>query len=152
MSETTEKKSVVVSKDKKPAFVPEVVLMMSKITEHKLNGLNYLERSKKIHLYVRSICMVAHLNKDPPTNDLKELWMEENARLYLEIRNSIDSGVIGLINHCEFVKKIRDCLEFLYYGKGNVSRILEVCKAFHRLEKHDRYLTTHFMELKKIYE
>ena len=49
--------------------------------------------------------------------------------------NSIDNEVIGLINHCEFVKELMDYLEFLYSGKGNVLRIFEVCKAFHRLEK-----------------
>ena len=43
MSDTAEKKSVVVSNDQEPALVPEVVPMMSKITEHKLNGLNYLD-------------------------------------------------------------------------------------------------------------
>ena len=112
--------------DKKPAAVPEVVPMMSKITEHKLNGLNYLEWSKTIRLYVRSICMAAHLTKEPPTNDLKEQWMEEDARLYLQIRNSIDNDVIGLINHCEFVKELMDYLEFLYSRKGNVSRIFKV--------------------------
>ena len=116
--------------DKKPAAVPEVVMMMSKITEHKLNGLNYLEWSKTIRLYVRSIQMVAHLTKEPPTDDSKEQWMEEDAHLYLQIRNSIDSEVIGLINHCEFVKELMDYLEFLYYGKGNISRIFEVYKAF----------------------
>ena len=115
--------------DKNPVVVSEVVPMMSKITEHKLNGLNYLEWSKTICLYVRSILMVAHLTKDPPTDDLKEQWMEEDARLYLQIRNSIDSEVIGLINHSEFVKELMDYLEFLYYGKGNVPRIFEVCKV-----------------------
>ena len=38
---------------KKPDVASEIVLMMSKITEHKLNGLYYLEWNKKI--YVRSI-------------------------------------------------------------------------------------------------
>ena len=47
--------------------------------------------------------MVAHLNKDPPIDDLKEQLMED-ARLYLQIRNSIDNEVIGLINHYDFVK------------------------------------------------
>ena len=78
--------------------------------------------------------------------------MEEDARLYVQIRNSIDSEVIGLINHCEFVKKLMDCLEFLYSGKGNVSQIFQVCKAFHRPGKHDKSLTAHFMEFKKTYE
>ena len=55
--------------DKKPVVMSEVVLMMSKITEHKLNGFNYLEWSKTIQIYVRSIRLAAHLKKDPPTND-----------------------------------------------------------------------------------
>ena len=43
MSDIVEKKSVVVSDDQKPALVPKVVPIMSKITEHKLNRLNYLD-------------------------------------------------------------------------------------------------------------
>ena len=39
MSDTAEKKFAVVSDDQKPALVSKVVPMMSKITEHKLNGL-----------------------------------------------------------------------------------------------------------------
>ena len=76
--------------------------------------------------------------------------MEDDARLYLHIRNSIDSDVIGLINHCEFVKELMDYLEFLYYGKGNVSRIFVVCKTFHRPEKQDKFLIAHFMEFMKL--
>ena len=121
MSDTTEKKFVVVTNDEKPALVLEVVPMMSKIREHKLNGLNYLDWSKTICLYVRSIGMATHLTKDPPNDDLKEQWMEEDARLYLYILNSIDSKVIGLINHYEFVKELMDYLDFLYSRKGNVS-------------------------------
>ena len=78
--------------------------------------------------------------------------MEEDVCIYLQIRNSIDSEVIGLINHCEFVKELMDYLEFLYSGKGNISRIFEVCKAFHRTKKQDRSLAAHFMEFKKTYE
>ena len=65
--------------------------------------------------------MVAHITKDPPIDDSKEQWMEEDARLYLRIRNSIESEVSNLVNHCEFVKELINYLEFLYFGKGNVS-------------------------------
>ena len=58
--------------DKKHVAVSKVVPMMSKITEHKLNGLNYLEWSKTIHLYVRSTRLAAHLTKELPTDDSKE--------------------------------------------------------------------------------
>ena len=74
--------------------------------------------------------MGGHLTKDPPTDDLKEQWMEEDARLFIQIRNSIDNKVLGLVNHCEFVKELMDYLEFVFSGKGNVSRIFDVCKAF----------------------
>ena len=94
--------------------------------------------------------MAAHLDKDPPTNDSKELWMEDDAHLFLQICNSINSEVIGLTNHCEFVKELMDYLEFLYSRKGNVSRIFEVCKAFHRPKKQGKSLTARFMECKKL--
>lgn len=139
----TEKKSVVVS---------DMVPVMSKITDHKLNGSNYLDWSKTVRLYLRSIDKDTHLTDDPPNDDSRQTWLREDARLFLQIRNSIDSEVIGLINHCEFVKELMDYLDFLYSGKGNLSRMYEVCKAFYRAEKQDQSLTHYFMEFKKTYE
>ena len=75
--------------------------------------------------------------------------MEENGSLFIQIRNSIDSKVLGLVNHYEFVKEVMDYLEFVFYGKGNVSRIFDVCKAFYRLEKQDQSLTNFFYGLQK---
>ena len=92
------------SADKKPVSVPKMVSMMSKIMEDKLIGPHYLDWSKTICLYLRSICMVNHLYKDPPTNDSKKQWLEDDGRLFLQIRNFIDGKVLTLINHCEFVK------------------------------------------------
>ena len=56
-----------------------------------------------------------------------------------------------MINHCEFVKELMDYLDFLYCGKGNISRIYDVCKTYHA-EKQDKTLTSYFMDFKKIYE
>ena len=96
--------------------------------------------------------MDGHLTKDPPADDSKEQWMEEDARLFIQIRNSINSKVLGLVNHYEFVKKLIDYLEFVFSKKGNVSRIFDVCKAFYQSEKQDQSLTQFFMAYKKIYE
>ena len=71
------------SEDQKPGSAPEVVSMMFKITKDKLIGTNDLDLSKTIRLYLRSIPMTSHLDKDPPTNDSKERWLEDNARLFL---------------------------------------------------------------------
>ena len=49
----------------------------------------------------------------------------------------LDSKVLGLVNHYEFVKELMDYLEFVFSEKGNVSRIFDVCKAFYRLKKQD---------------
>ena len=45
-----------------------------------------------------------------------------------------------------------DYLEFVFSGKGNVSRIFDVCKAFYRSEKQDLSLIEFFMVYKKIHE
>ena len=93
--------------------------------------------------------MVSHLDKDRPTDDLKERWLEDDALLFQQIRNSIDSKVLTLINHCEFVKELMKYLKFVYYGRGNISCIFEVCRAFYRFEKQDQSLTELFMNYKK---
>ena len=80
------------SEEKKPTPKPEVVPMMSKITEDKLTGPNYLEWSKTIRIYVRSVCMGSHLTKDLPANNSKEQWMEEDAYMFIQIRNSRQQG------------------------------------------------------------
>ena len=140
------------SEEKKPTPKLEVVPMMSKITKDKLTGPNYLEWNKTIRIYVRSVRMGGHLTMDPPTDDSKEQWMEEDACLFIQICNSIDNKVPGLVNHYEFVKELMDYLEFVFSGKGNVSRIFDVCKTFYRSEKQDQSLTEFFMAYKKIHE
>ena len=60
------------SADKKFVSAPKVVPMMSKITEDKLTGSNYLDWSKTVRLYLRSIPMASHLTKDPLTDDSKD--------------------------------------------------------------------------------
>ena len=69
---------------------------------------------------------------DPPADVSKEQWLEEDARMFIQIRNSIDNKVLGLVNHCEFVEELMDYLDFVFSGKGNVSRIFDVCKTFYR--------------------
>ena len=130
----------------------DVIPVMSKITEHKLNGSNYLDWSKTDHLYLRSIDKDNHMTDDSPKDDSRQTLLREDARLFLQIQNSINNEVIGLINHYEFVKELKEYLDFLYSENGNVSCIYELCKAFYRTEKHDRSLTSYFMDFKRTYE
>ncbi|XP_015159219.1 putative uncharacterized protein DDB_G0292438 [Solanum tuberosum] len=138
------------AKDK--SAMTEIVPALSKITDSKLNGFNYLDWSRKIRIYLRSVEKDDHHIQDPPTDDGKKAWLRDDARLILQIINSIDNEVVGLVNHCEFVKELMDYLEYLYSGKGNLSRIYEVSKAFYRSEKEAKSLTTYFMEFKKTYK
>lgn len=89
---------------------------------------------------------------DHPIGWTKQVWLRDDAQLFLQIRNSINNEAISLINHFEFIKELIDYLEFLYSSKGNVSHIYEVCKAFYHAEKEPKSLTAYFMEFKKIYE
>ena len=138
--------------DKKPGVVSDIVPLVSKITEHKLNGINFLDWNNTIELYLLSISMDGHLTDDPPMDASKLSWMREDARLYIQIRNSIDSEVVGLVTHCKTVKQLMNYLQFLYSGKGNFSRIYDVCKDFYRADKEDKSLTSYFMDFKKTYE
>ena len=71
--------------------------------------------------------MDSYLIEDSSTDDSKDRWLADDAHLFLQICNSIDGKVRTLINHCEFVKELMDYLEFVYFGKGNISRIFDVC-------------------------
>ena len=45
-----------------------------------------------------------------------------------------------------------DYLEFVYFGKGNISRFFNACCAFYCFEKEDQPLMDFFMDYKKTYE
>ncbi|KDP46784.1 hypothetical protein JCGZ_06572 [Jatropha curcas] len=134
------------------SVMSNVISVMTKITEDMLNGANFLDWSKTIRVYLRSINRDDHLTCDPPKDDTNQAWLREDARLLLQIRNSIDSELIGLINHCDFVKELMDYLEFLYSAKGNNFHTYGIWKAFSRLEKGDKTLIAYFMEFEQVYE
>lgn len=66
--------------------------------------------------------------KDPPSNDFsndsKISWLRDDARLFLHIRNYINSEVVGMVTHYRTLKARMRYLEFLYSGKGNISLYL----------------------------
>ena len=132
--------------------ITDMILVMSKITKQKLNWSNFIDWSKTVQVYLRSIEKDNHLTDDPLTDNTRQAWLRDDAHLFLQIWNTIDIEVINLINHSEFVKELMDYLDFLYFGKENISRIYEVCKSFYRVEKQDRTLTAYFMDFKRMYE
>ena len=138
--------------EKNKNFVVDIAPVVSKITEHKLNGSNYIKWSKTIKFYLRSVAKDDHLTEEPPNDNTRKLWMQDDAGLFLQIKNSINSDIVGLLSHCEFVKELMDYLNFLYSGKGNVSRMYDVWNASHCPEKGAKSLTAYFMDFKKVYE
>ncbi|GJZ41481.1 polyprotein [Tanacetum coccineum] len=126
--------------------------IVTRITDIKLDGSNFFAWSKTIRIYLRSIRKASHLKDDPPTDETKDQWLQNDAWLFLMIRNSIEPSVVPLLDHCEYVKELIDYLDFLYSGQKNISRIYSVCKAFHHGEQQDLSLTAYVMEFKKMYE
>lgn len=92
--------------------------------------INYPDWSKTVRIYLRSIDKDDHITNEPPLDNSQQPWLRENARLFLHIWNSIEGEVINLYSHYELVKELMDYLDFLYYGKRNISHIYEVCKVF----------------------
>lgn len=76
-------------------YVIEIISAPTKITKHKLKRPNYLEWSQKIRTYLRSIEKDDHLTEDPPTDNIRQAWLRDDAHLFLQITNSIDSNVVG---------------------------------------------------------
>ena len=66
--------------------VADIVPIVSKITKHKLNGSNYIEWSKTIKIYLRSLAKDDHLTEEPPNDNTRKLWMQDDARLFLQIK------------------------------------------------------------------
>ncbi|XP_075074543.1 uncharacterized protein LOC142162130 [Nicotiana tabacum] len=130
----------------------DVIPVMSKITENKFMGSNYMDWGKTIHLYLRSIDKENHLVDDPPKDETKSVWLKEDAKLFLQIKNLMHSEVNDLVSHYDYVKDLMDYLDFLYSGKGNLSRMYDVCQAFYHPSMQDRSLTTYFSEFKKVYD
>ncbi|KAK8260186.1 hypothetical protein V6Z11_D13G105600 [Gossypium hirsutum] len=87
-----------------------MVSMMSKIIQYKLNG---------------SIDKDDHLVNNPPIDETNQVLLRYDPQLFLQIQNLIESDVIALINHCVFVKELMNYLDFLYFGKGNISWMYE---------------------------
>ncbi|GAA0148516.1 hypothetical protein LIER_07936 [Lithospermum erythrorhizon] len=105
----------------------EIVPTLTKITDHQLVRVtNYYNWCKTIILYLCSIDKDDHITDNPPQDDLFKPWLRDDVRLSLQI--------------------------LFVYGKKNISRIYDVCKAFYRAEKHDKSITVYFMDFKKIYE
>ena len=78
--------------DIKNLVVSNVIPLASKITEHKLNGSNYYDWRRTILFYLRSTDMDDHMTEDPPEDaKQKKDWLCDDARLYLQINNSIES-------------------------------------------------------------
>ena len=136
----------------KSVSVTDIIPVMSKFTDQKLNGSNFIAWSKIVRVYLRSIEKDNHLTDNPPTDNTRQTWLRDDICLFLQLRNSIDSKVIPLIDHCEYVKELMDYLEFSYFGKGNISRIYDVCKSFHHAKQHDQFLTAYLMNFKHTFE
>ncbi|KAJ9565579.1 hypothetical protein OSB04_001545 [Centaurea solstitialis] len=115
--------------------VPEMLPVGIRLTDNKFNGSNFFEWSKTIRIYLRSMGMASHLKSDPPTGKDSDSWLQSDARLYLQIINTIEPSVSSLVSHCEYVKDLMEYLDFLYSGQSNISRIYTVCKSFHRGEQ-----------------
>lgn len=78
----------------KNLVMTDIIPMMFKITERKLIGTTYLDWCKIVRIYLRSISMDNHLTADPPTDNTHHTWLRDDARLFLQIRNSIDTEMV----------------------------------------------------------
>ncbi|XP_027171698.1 protein ENHANCED DOWNY MILDEW 2-like [Coffea eugenioides] len=112
----------------KSVVTSDVVPVMSKITDHKLNNSNYLDWSKTVRLYLRSIDKDNHLTDDPPKDGSRQTWLREDARLFLQIRNSIDSErYTSFGRHFTKVDKLKEVVDRLRWYVEDGDTIVDFC-------------------------
>lgn len=88
------------------AVVANVIPMMTEIMGYILNGFNYLDQSKIALVYLWSVGMHDNVLQDPLADGTLPTWMREYTQSFLQTHNSINSEVIGFINHYEFPKEL----------------------------------------------
>ena len=62
--------------------ITDVIPVMSKITEHKLNRSNFIDWSKTVRVYLWSIEKDNHLTNNPPTDNTKQAWLRDDAHYF----------------------------------------------------------------------
>ncbi|KAK4259298.1 hypothetical protein QN277_005643 [Acacia crassicarpa] len=132
----------------------EMLPMSAKITDSKLNWTNYNDWTKTIRAYLLGVEKEAHLTKDPSSDDTDAslAWSRADACIFFQIQNSIEPQILASVSHCNTVKEIMDYLDFLFSGKGNFTRIHEVCKGFYHSQQQGHPLKDLFIDFKKLYE
>ena len=82
-----------------------VISHSMEITEHKLNGINYLDWSRTIQNHLLSNEMANHIDEDPPKEDVeRKRWDRIDARLYNRITNSMNDEIVDPVSHCTTMK------------------------------------------------
>lgn len=77
----------------KSETVTDMILVSSKITKRILNESNFTAWSKNVRVYQRSIEKDNHLTSDPPTKSRRQAWLRDDACIFLQLGNYIDSEV-----------------------------------------------------------
>lgn len=90
----------------KYVMISNVILLISKLKEHKLNGSNFFIWIRQTN-YLKSIDKWNHLINEPIEEEIViKTWLQNDARLFSRIKNYIDSKMIGLINQCDTVVSV----------------------------------------------
>ncbi|XP_065870644.1 uncharacterized protein [Euphorbia lathyris] len=84
--------------------IPQDESLVMKITDHKLTGLNYVDWSKTVKIYLHIIRKSRHLFD--VSNTTVDDWMEDDARLFTQIKNSVVTSIISTVQHCNTNKCI----------------------------------------------
>lgn len=72
-----------------------------------------------------------HVTEEPPKDGKKKAWLHDDAQLYIQIKNYIESDV-GLVDNCDSVKEHLEFLDFLYSEKKNklIKYLMSLCNFF----------------------
>ncbi|GAV58926.1 UBN2_3 domain-containing protein [Cephalotus follicularis] len=126
----------------------------SRITDKKLEeSNNYQQWRKIVTLVLTGQEKKDHLTATPPKSEYEaKTWLREDARIFGQLLNSMDSKFVDLVTHIDTMKDLWSYLSVLYSSHNNLSRIYDLSQQFYRVAQQERSLTRYFADFKRMYE
>ena len=137
-----------------PGFNPESGSLQ--ITSQKLNGKNFLQRSKSVELVIRGRGKLGYLIGaaiKPEDGDPQcEVWDANNSIVMSWLVNSIIENIHNTCLYFTIAKELWDYLHLAYFDRDNSGQLYELRNQARLFNQGDKDVTTYFTYLYKLWQ
>ena len=121
------------------------------ITQHKLNGTNYLDRSISVLLVIRGKGQLGYLIGDSQKPAATEhgylTWESKNSMVMVWLVNSMEPKIRRYYLSYRTTKEIWDTAKVMYSDVGNVSQLFELQSELNKKKQGDSTVIDYYNTL-----